>query len=212
MQANERRLRIGPAAAGEPSGVLPLGQIRQTVDRLPGGLQQHLAGEAGGERIDWLEHGQVCARLRGHDVVGMRHLLLVVVTLHMAADDAHGPGGQLALDELVLGVKEHEVDAAAVVLARHLVGRSCVAARRRPVLEDAHFQRGDGAGYGLSDGGCRTAIDDAGGRVPKQIDDARLADAGRQAQCLFQQDFHARADAGEGRRCGKQGCELVGPH
>ena len=212
VQAQERRLGIGPAALGEPGRVLPLGQIGHPLQGLAGGLQQHLAGQPGGERIDRLEQGQIGARLRRDDVVGVRHLLLVVVALDAAADGADAPRGQLALDEPALGVEEHEVDAAAVVLAGHLVGRPGVAARRRLVLEHAHLQRGDGAGHGLGDGGRGAAVDDAGGRVPEQIDHARLADARRQPQRLLQQDLHARADAGKALRRGKEGCELLGPH
>ena len=49
-----------------------------------------------------------------------------------------------------------------------------------------------------------------GGRVPEQIDHARLADARRQPQGLLQQDLHARADAGKALGRGKEGCELRG--
>ena len=143
----------------------------------------------------------------------MRHLLLVVVALDAAADGADAPRrGQLPLDELALGMEEHEVDPPAVVLAGDLVGRPRVAARRRLVLEHPHLEGGDGAGHGLGDGRRGAAVDDAGRRVPEEVDDARLADARRQPQRLLQQDLHARADAGKALGGGKEGYQLVGPH
>ena len=61
----------------------------------------------------------------------MRHLQRVAVALDAARDVARLADGELALDELALGVEEDEIEPAGVVLGLHLVGRARVAARRR---------------------------------------------------------------------------------
>ena len=174
--------------------------------------RRHLAGEPGGQRIDRLEQGQIGAHLGGHNVVGVRHLFAVVVAFNAAAHGADASRRQLALDEPALGMKEDEIDAAAVILASHFVGCARVAAWGGFVLANAHLQGGDRAGDGGGDGGCGAAVDDAGGRVPKEIDDARFVHPRRQSKRLLQQDLHARANAGEASRRGKEGGELLWAH
>ena len=126
--------------------------------------------------------------------------------------EAHAALGQLPLDELVLGVEEHEVDAPRVVLAGDLVGRLVVAARRRAMLEHPHLQRGDGARHGCGHRRRGAPVDHPGRRMPEQVDDARLGHAGRQPQRLLEQQLHARPDAGKVRRRGEQGNERMRPH
>jgi hypothetical protein len=49
------------------------------------------------------------------------------------------------------------------------------------VLQHAHLERGDGAGYGFRDGRLGAAVDHARRQMPEQVEYARLGDAGRQA-------------------------------
>ncbi len=212
VDAGEGAREVGPAAGGEPGRLLPLDEVGHALERLPGGLDEDLAGEPGGERIDGLQHRQFGAGFRRDDVVRMRHLRAVVVGLDAAADRAHGADGKLALDEAALGMEEDEVDLAGLVLAQDLVGRPRIAARRGAVLEDAHLERGDGPGHGCCDRRRGPAVDDASRHVPQNVDHARFGDAGRQAQSLLQQQLHARADAGEAFRVGKQRDQRGGTH
>ena len=138
VQARERGPPVRPAAPLEPRLVLPFRQLRHLLQRAAHGLQQHLAGETRGQRIDRLQHRQLGTGLRRHDVVRVRHLLLVVVGVDAPADEAQAALGQLALDEPGIGVEEDQVDAAGLVLAAHLVGGLGVALRRPAVPEHPH--------------------------------------------------------------------------
>ena len=212
MQPRKRALDIGPAALLQPGRFLPLGQHRHALDRLLRRLQQDLAREARSERIYRLQHRQIVARFRRHDVVGMRHLLLVVVGLDASAHVADASLRQLPFDEFALRMEEHQIDAPGFVLARDLVGRLVVAARRRAMLEDPHLERGNGARHGRGHGRRCAPVDDPAGRMPEQIDHPRLVHPRRQPHGLFEQKHHARADAAQVRRGGKQGYEGMRPH
>ena len=212
VQALQRSAEVRPAARLHPGRLLPLRHLAQALQRLPRRLLHDLARQAGGERIDRLQHRQVAARLRRHDVVGMRHLQLVAVALDAPRHVALLADGKLPLDELALGVEEHEVELSRLVLDPHLVGRAVVAARRRVVLEDAHLERGDRARHGLGDGRLGAPVDDAVGQVPQQIEHARLGDAGRQVDAFAHQQDQPRTDAGQRLQRGEEGRQLDGPH
>ena len=91
----------------------------------------------------------------------MRHLGGFAVALDAARDVAYLALRQLPLDEAALGMEEHEIDAAGIVLARDLVGRLGVAARRRAVFEHAHGQRRDRTRHRTRNRRFGAAIDDA---------------------------------------------------
>ena len=70
----------------------------------------------------------------------MHDLLAVVVAFDAAGDVADAARRQLLFDEFAFGVKEHEIDAAGFVFARHLVGGPRVAARSRLVLQHTQLR------------------------------------------------------------------------
>ena len=117
----------------------------------------------------------------------MRHLQRLAVALDAARHVALLAHGELPLDELALGVEEHEIEAAAVVLGLHLVGGSSVAAGGRLVFQHAYFERGDAARRSLGDGGLGAAVDHAVRQMPQEIEHARLGDARRQREALLQE-------------------------
>jgi hypothetical protein len=129
----------------------------------------------------------------------MGHLQLVAIELDPARDEPDAALWQLPLDEFALGTEEHQVEAAAVVLGRDPVWRLVVAARRRPMLEDAQLQGGNSAWDRAGDGWLGATVDHAGRGMPDEVDDAR---PGRwQPYRLLEQGEQARPDAGE-RRAG----------
>ena len=108
--------------------------------------------------------------------------------------------------------KKHQIEAAGIVLGLDLIGGSRVPARGSLVLEDTHFQRGDGARHGLRDRRLCAPVDDAVGQVPQEIKHTRLDDPGRQREALLQQHDQARTDAGQRLQRSKECVELVWPH
>ena len=109
--------------------------------------------------------------------------------------------GQLALDELALGVEEHEVEAAGVVLARDLVGRLGVAARRRLVLEHAHLRawRWCPARPSATVGSARRSMTPVGMCQRRSMTRGSVTPGGSRSAFLSRSS-QARPDAGEARR------------
>jgi len=179
-----------PATGGQPVRFLPFGKLGHPLQDLAHQLEQELARQPRCQGVHRLQHRQVGARLRRHDIIRMRHLQRVAVKLNPSRDVADAADRQLPLDEFALDMKEDEVDLTGLVLAGDPIRRSHIAARRPLVLEHSHGECRDRARYGAGDSGLGTPVDDASRGVPQKVDDARLGYTGRQAQRFLQQQEH----------------------
>ena len=148
-------------------------------------------------------------------MIGMRHLQPAVVGFELAGDEAAASRGQEALEISGIGVEIDELERAArIVLDQHAIGRarSPLAPAARPVLGDRDFEGGKLADLGLGDARHDRPVDDAHGKMPNEIDDARMRPLVPRRHELVQEPLdlgpHAlqRAHRGEERR------ELSGSH
>src|SRR5262249_44581347 len=134
---------------------------------------------------------------------------LAPIAVDASGDQPHLADGELALDIGALRMEEDQLDFAAFVLADDPVGGAAVARRRRKMLLDPDEQRDDFALLRLGDGWMRAAVGKAGGEMPEQVDEARIA--GCRLKKLAQQLLIAWADAFERLDSGKKRIEQSWP-
>ena len=200
-----RRMRLDqglaparPVLSGTERRVEPLVEDRRALQSGLDHLQHHLAGEAGGERVDRLDRGQAFLIRVGQHVIGMHHLQSLAERVNHAADDPCLARRQRLQQVLGPGVEEHQDQLAAGVAAENPVGPA--ARSRRLVFEDTDAQRRRPARLNAVDRGREPTIDDALRQMPEQIDNARPGE-------LAQRLSHEWPDAGQrvdGREQGKQ--------
>ena len=194
----------GPVLPSLLGRVEPLRQERQALDRGMDGLADHLEAEARRQGIDRLDGFQALGFLRPGDVIGVGHLQAVVEDLDLAADHPGLPRRQRPGQVVAVDVEEHELQAAAVVVAEHAVGLAPV--RRRPVLVDLDRQGGDAPGDYLRQGWSIAPVDDSTRQVPAKVDHRRSA------QQALEKLGETRADAGQAGGRGKEREEDFGAH
>jgi hypothetical protein len=194
MQRVDRLVEARPALGRQDAVIQPFREHRQGRERAPDGPVEEFLRQPLGQRIDRFQPWELVTLVLSHDIIRMRHLQLHTVALDPARQDAHLADGEQLLQIGPLGMKEDQLDVAGLILADHPVWRALIAARRGMVLLDADQQRGELAGHRLGDGGRSAPVDQAGGHVQQQVDDARLA-AVRHVEQLAEQHGKARPDA-----------------
>ena len=191
MQPRRRRLHVRPCLSRQPRRIEPLDHLRHLLHCLPARLLQHLARQPRRQRIHRLQVRQIATLLRGHDIIRMRHLHLIVVALDTARHEPHLAFRQLPRDECRLRMKEDQIDPPRLVLARHPKRRLRVPPTRF-VFEHPHFKRRDRPRDRRRDRRRRPPVDHPRRRMPHQIDHPGIIDPRRQPQRLLQQHIHAR--------------------
>ena len=199
MQAPQRVAEARPAALREPRRVLPFGELRQILERLPGEPAEDAQAQALGQRVDRLHPARERELGGRQDQLGVHDLPVPPVARERAADHALAAFGQGLAQVRLAGAEEDQVQPARGARAAHAIGRAkptaaaAPQARRRMVLPDHDRERhalacdraGGAAGQAALDRGLR--------QMPEQVEPAR-GDTVGQAEQPVQRGLETRPD------------------
>ncbi len=141
-------------------------------------------------------------------VIGMRHLQPAIVGLELARDQALAADRQQPLEIRRVGLEIDQLERGAVlVFHQHAIGRARTAAPAAawPMLGHRDVERGELADLGVGDARRQRTVDDPGGEVPHQIDDARMRPLMARRGQFVQQPLDLGPHALERADGGKQG-------
>ena len=178
VQGVERRAETRPAMALQEGKVLPFGKVRKSFKCLFDGFGQHLWRQSLGQRIDRLDQRHAIEFIRRDDVVRVGHLRFVVEPFDLAGDEPRFTFRQRPADRVRIGMEEHECQRPRAIRNVNPVGNPLVAGWWRAVAHHCRLHCHDTFAWQAVDPGPEAPVDDAGGQVEQQVDDARRV-AGR---------------------------------
>ena len=162
------RVKPGQPSASTSKASSRCGNSGSPAERIAHDLVKEFLRQPERERINRLDGGQLRALARGQDVIGMRHLQPRAVFLHAAGDKARLVEGQKPFDGASVAVEEHDVEAAAFVLANHAQGRPRRALRRRIIPDRLYQKRRDATWHRIADRRQRPAVEISRGQCHKR--------------------------------------------
>ncbi len=136
----------------------------------------------------------------------MHHGGSTVEPVHLAADENLFIDGQGLGQPVALGAEEGQRQFAGLVMQEDAIGRGAVSRRWRLMAVDTSLNGDNGARCCKRDAGTVAAVDDVGGRVEEEIDDAGIVGT-FPAQEFGQKIGKLRPHAGKRGDGGKQRIE-----